>query len=571
MSDANTTYSGAGLELSRRDLIMATAATATLAAAGAALAEPARPQAGDTIETAKGIVFETNGRGERGVGLAGVLVSNGREIVRTGLDGGYSLPIEPGMAIFVVKPAGYAAPLEPATRLPRYFYIHQPDGTPAELNLAFSGLAPTGPLPDSIDFGLIGTAEPKRFDVILLTDPQPESEAEVDYIRDDVVNDLIGSDAAFGITAGDLMFDDLSLYSRYNQIIAQIGLPWWNVGGNHDLNFESPGPRYSRETFKRVFGPNYYAFEHGDALFIMLDNVDYLGPDSSAPNGKGKYVGRIGERQLAFVANLLAETPAETLIVLVMHIPLETYIDPNSPSQNTADAAALLALLGDRPSVSFSGHTHTTEHHYLSHPEASADVPPHHHHVLTAVSGSWWSGPLDKRGIASADSRDGSPNGFHILSIDGTRYATRFVPASEPNGRQMRISLDGHFHREKEVYRDFRIGQLLGSPLPQDAVGATTLVVNFFDGGPKTKVEYTIGEGPARTMTKDVRPDPFIEELYGRNASSIKPWVKAEPSSHIWIARLPHVLAPGATAVKVRAVDEYGREHFDHLVLEVTA
>lgn len=34
---------------------------------------------------------------------------------------------------------------------------------------------------------------------------------------------------------------------------------------------------------------------------------------------------------------------------------------------------------------------------------------PHHHHVLTAVSGSWWSGPLDRRGIASADSRDGHP------------------------------------------------------------------------------------------------------------------------------------------------------------------
>ena len=39
-----------------------------------------------------------------------------------------------------------------------------------------------------------------------------------------------------------------------------IGLPWWNIGGNHDLNFEAPDRRYSRETFKRVFGPNYYAF-----------------------------------------------------------------------------------------------------------------------------------------------------------------------------------------------------------------------------------------------------------------------------------------------------------------------
>ncbi len=175
------------------------------------------------------------------------------------------------------------------------------------------------------------------------------------------------------------MFDDLSLYSRSNHIIAQIGLPWWNVGGNHDLNFESPDARYSRETFKRIFGATYDALEHGDALFIMLDNVDYLGPGTGPTMGKGKYIGRIGERQLAFVANLLKEIPADKLIVLVMHMPLETYVDPKSTSQNTADAADLLALLGERPSVSFAGHTHTTEHHYLTRPGASADAPAHHH------------------------------------------------------------------------------------------------------------------------------------------------------------------------------------------------
>ncbi len=138
MTNVKTTHSAPGPELSRRDLIMATAATATLAAAGAAMAEPARPQTVQT-ETAKGLVFETSAQGERGAGVAGVLVSNGREIVRTGPDGGYSLPIEPGMAIFVIKPSGYAVPLEPATRLPRFSYVHQPDGTPAELNFTFSG------------------------------------------------------------------------------------------------------------------------------------------------------------------------------------------------------------------------------------------------------------------------------------------------------------------------------------------------------------------------------------------------------------------------------------------------
>ena len=35
------------------------------------------------------------------------------------------------------------------------------------------------------------------------------------------------------------MFDDLSFYGRYNRIIGQIGIPWYSIGGNHDLNFEA--------------------------------------------------------------------------------------------------------------------------------------------------------------------------------------------------------------------------------------------------------------------------------------------------------------------------------------------
>ena len=87
------------------------------------------------------------------------------------------------------------------------------------------------------------------------------------------------------------MFDDLSLYDRYNAIIGAIGLPWWNVGGNHDLNFEAPDRRYSRETYKRVFGPNYYAFFYAKTLFLMLDDVDYLGADNTKPRSAGKYRG----------------------------------------------------------------------------------------------------------------------------------------------------------------------------------------------------------------------------------------------------------------------------------------
>ncbi len=389
-----------------------------------------------------------------------------------------------------------------------------------------------------------------------------------------MVNALIGTNAAaFGLTTGDIMFDDLSLYPRLNRIIGQIGLPWYNIGGNHDLNFEASNSRYSRETFKRTYGPNYYAFEYGGALFLMLDNVNYLGFDPTTPSGGGKYDGRIDDRQLTFIANVLKQWPNDKLVVTCMHIPLRNYLDPKQPAMNTVNRGDFLKLISGHPnSVSLSGHTHTTEHHYFGVDDGFAGPGLHHHHVLTAVSGSWWSGPYDHRGIAVADSRDGSPNGFHVLSIDGQSYSTSFRPANEPHSRQMRIVLDSEFHRDrKELYHEFRMGELLGSPLSRDRASATNLIVNFFDGGPRTLVEYRVGKRAPVKMDRVFRPDPFVEEVFARNEETKKPWVKAEPSSHIWTARLPHDLEAGTHRIAVRVTDEYGREHFDHLIVELTS
>jgi hypothetical protein len=135
----------------------------------------------------------------------------------------------------------------------------------------------------------------------------------------------------------------------------------------------------------------------------------------------------------------------------------------------------------------------------------------------------------------------------------------------------MRIMLDSEFHRfGRELYREFRMGQLLGSPLPQDSAYATSVVVNFFDGGPRTLVEYRIGARDPIKMQRVRRPDPFVEEVFARNEATKKPWVRAEPSSHVFTARLPGDLEPGTHRIAVRVIDEYGREHRDHLVVELT-
>ncbi len=554
----------------RREVVAAGAAAMMLGKDVAAAAVPSAP------ERATGIVSEAasdiGGRRIQGSPITGVLVSNGRDVVRTDSTGRYNLTVAPGQTVFVVKPSSYSLPTAAETGLPRFCYVHDPEGTPASLGFRYGGLPPTGPLPPSIDFELTrAAAEPQRFDVILFTDPQPESTAEIEYVRDDVIAGLIGSKAAFGMTCGDIAFDDLSMYGRINRLIGRIGLPWWTVGGNHDLDYEAPDAVRSRDTYKRVYGAPHYAHEHGNALFVMLDNVEYLGAASGKPGDPhGSYRGFISPDQLTFVKNLLAMTPSERLLVFVMHIPLSTYLDPKAPGMNTVNATDLLDLIGTRPAVSFSGHTHSTEHHYLGSAPDASETKPHHHHVLTAVSGSWWSGPLDHRGIACADSYDGTPNGYHVLSIDGASYTTRYVPATESEGKQMRISLDVQYHTgDREIFRDISEAALLRSPITSEQSNGTQVVVNLFDGGPRSKVAMALDDGVSLPMTRVSRPDPFVVQLYGRHPTTIKPWVKPQHSSHVWQAALPPSLKPGAYALKIIATDEYGRTQRDSMVLEV--
>jgi hypothetical protein len=431
-------------------------------------------------------------------------------------------------------------------------------------------------LPDSIDFPLHRVQEPARFDAVLFTDPQPESLHELGYVRDDVVSVVDPSTAAFGITTGDIMFDDLSYYPRYNRIVGTIGLPWFNCRGNHDMNLEAPDNTHAAETFKRVYGARWRAFQYSGTTFILLDNVDYLGTDPSRPNGFGKYRGFFGERQLGFIRNVLANVPRDSLVVICFHIPLKT-LAASDAANNTVDIKEFLAAIGTHSNtVSFCGHTHTNEHWYFTAADGYAAVGQqggtHHHHIMAAVSGSWWSGPFDARGIPMALQSDGTPNGFHILSVDGSGYTTTLVPAHDPSRGQMRVMLDSQLHAPNaEVIRDYHTGALLTSPISVDALGSTRLVVNLFDGGPRSKVEVSLAGRPYKALAKVERLDPFVVEVYDRNADTKKPWVQAGKSTHIWQDTLPVDLGAGTHKVAVRATDEHGRVHTASMVLEVTA
>lgn len=506
--------------VSRRDLL------AGMGAAAIGFDTVAQARGSAAPAEAKGVVFLAEPdhllRRPGAHGLGGVMVSNGRGVTLTNPDGSWKLPVLPGDSVFVIKPPHFKMPLTKGC-IPQISYT--------------AGRGES--LPASIDFALIHEPEPDHFKALLLTDTQPDSDEELDFVRDDIIAGLLDRPAAFGIHHGDVVGDALHLYARHQELLSVTGIPWHHCAGNHDIDRSAVDDASSRETWKRAFGPRRYAFQHAQATFLILDNVEYLG------RADGRYRGKLGREQLQFVRNVLAHVPKDSLVVLSMHIPLRCHLDPENPADTTTDYQDLLRLLQGRPhTVSFSGHLHATEHHYLSTPGA-AERQCHHHHVLTAASGSWWSGPRDYRGIPCADSTDGTPNGFHILSVDGHRYRTEFVPAVGKRIARFRATVDACDDGKRQQ-----------------------LLVNVFDGGPRTRVICRFADHDWTELSGVSMRDPVICRLFQRDAPR-KDWVQPTPSSHIWASPVPERIAAGAHRIEVRVHDEYGQVHEMPALVEV--
>lgn len=547
--------------LTRRNVLRASAA------AFAAQALPRDGVASGTATHARGAVFEDiDGSGIRHrdcAGIPGVMVSNGHDVTLTDSNGSWQLPVSDGDSIFIIKPSHWSL-TGPTAGIPRFSYLHQSSGSPDKIRLRHGEGTPTNALPRSIDFALRRLPEATQFDVLLVADTQPGSDEELEFVRDSLLARVIDSEAAFAIHHGDVVGDRLDLYRRYARMLEKTGMVWHHCPGNHDLNLDAADPRFSLETWKRVFGPPHYAFQHGGVTFIMLNNVDYFG--AGYRGGGRPYRGLIGQRQLAFVANVLKHVPPEQLVVVSMHIPLVNFEAPDNPADITVDRAQILSLLSDRPhSVSFSGHSHTTEHHMLDHRHGFTRSEPHHHQVLTAACGSWWSGPRNQSGVPVAISRDGSPKGFHILSVDGNSYRTRFVAADAYEPPQLRLLVAQRSHETS----NWQIGcQVCCNDLP-----IARVFVDVFDARPTTRVQLEIdGTHSCRLdMERTFVSNPLVEDFFNQYRHLCRPWVEAAPSSHLWSINLPQTLPPGIHKVTARVFADHGQEIAEHLLLEISA
>jgi hypothetical protein len=504
---------------------------------------------GQERQTATGTVFhDLNGNGAFDAGepgIADVAVSNGIEVTLTGADGRYTIEVEEDAIIFVIKPGNFSYPVN-EFNLPQFYYIHKPEGSP---DLKYPGVAPTGELPSNIDFPLLAGSDSEDFSMIVFSDPQSYSETQIGYYDRSIVEELAGVQGpAFGITLGDIVGDRLDFFELTNHATSRIGLPWYHVFGNHDMNFDVQIQEHADETFERVYGPATYAFNHGKVHFIVLDDVIY--PNQITGH---HYVGGLRESHFQFIENSLQFVPEDHLVVLCMHIPLfneapwgETFL--NSHRER------LFNLLRNHPfTLSLSGHTHTQRHHYFDEQDGWEDAHPHHHYNVGTTSGDWWSGALRENGTPVATMRDGTPQGYNILHFKGNTYTYDYKVFGEPDTYKMRlwgpkvVPHNQHFRGE--------------------------LFVNFFQGSPHDTVEYRVNDGEWRRMRYAVEPDPHVCAMRQKwdMAETLPDGVR--PSNpvnchHLWKARVPTNVILGENVITVRVKDKRGRIYEDVFTYE---
>jgi hypothetical protein len=430
--------------------------------------------------------------GRRGIG--GVAVSDGVTVVPTAADGTFELFADRAQPfVYVSVPAGYRIPTNPTGTAAFY----QP--------LAASAAFVLEPAP----------AGDGDHAFLLLADPQTQNAFEMGRLHAETVPDVkatvgsLGGLPVFGVACGDIMYDDLALFPEYERAVRDMGIPFFQVLGNHDLVQTSATDEGAAATFGRHFGPTYYSFDRGEVHYVVLDDVFWY--------GRG-YLGHVEQRQLTWLAADLARVERGRTVVVLLHIPvLSTRNARNGSSPGTGESMtnreALYRLLEPYTAYAISGHTHEHERH------GDGGI---RHHVTGTVCGAWWSGDI---------CWDGTPNGYGVYEVRGSELRWRYKTTGRPAEYQMRVYPRGADPRS-----------------PDD------VIANVWDADESwTVVWYENGERRG-LMGRRLGLDPrAVAEQTGPDAPPRRGWVEPTMTDHLY-----HAPVTAGARVRVEATNRWG-------------
>jgi serine/threonine-protein phosphatase CPPED1 len=169
-------------------------------------------------------------------------------------------------------------------------------------------------------FAIAGIAPAADLTFVQMSDPQFGMFAENRNFDRETVNFELAIAAAnrlkpaFVVVCGDLVNQagDPAEIAAYRRIAATLdpAIPLHNVPGNHDVGNE-PTPE-SLAAYRKIFGPDYYAFRHGDFLGIVL-NSSLIQHPKGAPEEAAK--------QYRWLEAELRKITPGTRVAIFQHIP----------------------------------------------------------------------------------------------------------------------------------------------------------------------------------------------------------------------------------------------------------
>ena len=436
-------------------------------------------------------------------GIAGVGITDGVTTVTTGRDGSYTLLAAPGAAFVSLRlPAGFRVPVQETGTAGLHQAILANSRRDAEASFRLERLA-TGDTSHAF---------------LLLADTQTENAFEVARLHAETVPDVrqtlagLGGRHVFGVACGDIMFDDLTLFPEYERAVAGMGLPCFQVVGNHDLDLSGPTDEASVATFESRFGRGYYSFDRGEVHYVVLDDVLWFGSD---------YVGYLDGRQLAWLAGDLALVEPGRTVVVFLHIPVASTRPERvargkaMPGERVQNGEALYRLLEPYRAHILSGHTHEHEH------IRTGGVL---EHVHGTVCGAWWSGDI---------CWDGTPNGYGVWEVNGEEIRWRYKATGQVADHRMRLY-----------------------PRGADPTAPTDLVANVWDWDPECTVVWYEGADRRGELSRRIGLDPLSVRLHaGPTLPARRTWVEPTPTGHLFYAAVAEVTGE----IRVEVTDRWGQ------------
>lgn len=446
-----------------------------------------------------------------GKGIAGVIITDGYNVITTGSDGKYKLTAhDQAEFVYMSLPAGYAVPN--IKGVARFYEKIVRNGARQTVDFSLTKLDQSDNKHAFILWGdtqILDKDDAQK----LITIAAPDTR--------DVVKSL-GNIPIFGIGCGDLVFDHLDLFKDYKEAVEITGTTFFQVIGNHDMDLQARTDDMSQETFKDTFGPTYYSFNRGKVHYVVLDDVFFLGA------GAG-YTGYITENQLKWLEKDLAHIPKDYTIVVALHIPTadaergKKKVKPEKGS-GIANRNGLYKILEPFKKVHIlSGHTHYNEN------WEEGNIMEHNHGT---VCGAWWTGPI---------CGDGTPSGFGVYEVDGENISWYYKPTGQPKQNQMKLYRQGEYAEKPEA-----------------------ILANVFNWDGKWKVEW-LEDGVAKGEMEQVTGfDPLAVQLYkGQEKPSKHAWVEPVATDHLFVA----VPSAGAKKVQVKVTDRFGNVYTDELLI----